>query len=177
MICKIVHQKLYGVEGAYGLPWDPIGDAIREIKKHQKNSDCLIISKSAFKKIIRDIFKENKVELYEYSKEQNTDNIKISKDVFIILQYFIEQYIVKILYNANFLAIHSGRVKLVSADIALISYFFNDSKNPYINNTINNTQFLDIFNINNIVTNDDDDENYEINIESEETENNSDDNF
>ena len=30
LICKIVHQKLYGVEGAYGLPWDPIGDAIDE---------------------------------------------------------------------------------------------------------------------------------------------------
>lgn len=69
------------------------------------------------------------------------ENVKISKDVFIILQHFIEQYIVKLFYNANFLAIHSGRVKLISTDIAFISYLFNDSKNPY-NNVINDNLIL-----------------------------------
>jgi histone H2A len=94
--------------------------AIRNIKKYQKESNSLILAKSSFEKIVRHIFNENKME-----------NVKIGKDVFIIIQHFIEQYIVKLFYNANFLAIHSGRVKLLSTDIAFISYLFNDSKNPY----------------------------------------------
>jgi histone H3/H4 len=104
--------------------------AIRNIKKYQKESDTLILAKSSFEKIVRNTFKEIKME-----------NVKISKDVFIILQHFIEQYIVKLFYNANFLAIHSGRVKLISTDIAFISYLFNDSKNPY-NNVINDNLIL-----------------------------------
>lgn len=104
--------------------------AIRNIKKYQKESDTLILAKSSFEKIVRNIFNEIKME-----------NVKISKDVFIILQHFIEQYIVKLFYNANFLAIHSGRVKLISTDIAFISYLFNDSKNPY-NNVINDNLIL-----------------------------------
>lgn len=101
--------------------------AIRNIKKYQKESDTLILAKSSFEKIVRNIFNEIKME-----------NVKVSKDVFIILQHFIEQYIVKLFYNANFLAIHSGRVKLISTDIAFISYLFNDSKNPYNNITNDN---------------------------------------
>jgi hypothetical protein len=54
--------------------------------------------------------------------------------VFIILQYYIEQFIVKLLYNSNFLAIHAGRVKLSSIDIAFMSYLVNNSKNPYNSN-------------------------------------------
>ena len=41
------------------------------------------------------------------------------------------QYIVKILYNANFMAIHAGRVKLVSVDIAFITYLLDNLPNPY----------------------------------------------
>ena len=100
--------------------------AIRNIKKYQKMSDVLIFAKSPFEKFVRQIFKENK-DLNSDSIEQ----IKISKEVFIILQYFIEQFIVKILYNSNFLAIHSGRVKIIPIDIAFISYLINNSKNPY----------------------------------------------
>ena len=46
--------------------------------------------------------------------------MKISKDVFVILQYFIEQYIVSILKDANAAAIHTGRVKLMLSDIEFI---------------------------------------------------------
>ena len=61
--------------------------------------------------------------------------IKISKDVFIVLQYFIEQYIVDILKNANFLAIHANRVKLMPIDIQLMLSFMNGDKNPYKSDT------------------------------------------
>ena len=95
--------------------------AIRNIRKQQKFSDSIIFPKLSFEKFVRQIFNEN-------SKE---DIPKIGKDVFIVLQYFIEQYIVNILKNANLLAIHAGRVKLLPVDIGLISFFINNSKNPY----------------------------------------------
>jgi hypothetical protein len=46
--------------------------------------------------------------------------MKISKDVFIVLQYYVEQFVVDFLRDANSAAIHSGRVKLMPADINFI---------------------------------------------------------
>ena len=43
--------------------------------------------------------------------------MKISKDVFIIMQYFIEQYTVNFLEKVNTAAIHAGRVKVMPTDI------------------------------------------------------------
>jgi histone H3/H4 len=81
--------------------------AIREIKKFQKTSNCLIFARFPFERFVRSIVNIN-------------NNIKISKDVFVILQYYIEQYIVSILKDANYAAIHTGRVKLMSSDIKFI---------------------------------------------------------
>ncbi len=66
-------------------------------------------------------------------------NSKICKGVFVVLQYFIEQYIINILYNANYLTIHAGRIKLLPVDIQLYNSFLTHNsfnlfnKNPYIN--------------------------------------------
>ena len=101
--------------------------AIKNIKRQQKISNNLILSKSPFEKVVRTIFKKN-----------NVDNQKIGKDVFVALQYFIEQYIVKLLKNSNFLAIHNSRVKLIPSDILLYNSFFNGGKgNPYIESNLN----------------------------------------
>ena len=121
--------------------------AIRDIKKHQKTSNCLILPKFSFERFVRVIFKEI----------QQHENQKISKDVFIVLQYFIEQYIVNILKNANFLAIHAGRVKLMPVDIGLVSCFYNNTKNPY--NLSLNDDNIDILSIN--------DDDYNDNIDDE----------
>ena len=83
--------------------------ALREIKKFQKMSNCLTFAKFPFERFVRQVVNKN-----------NT-GMKISKDVFIILQYFIEQYVVGILKDANAAAIHAGRVKLMLADIEFIS--------------------------------------------------------
>jgi histone H2A len=82
--------------------------SLREIKKFQKMSNCLTFAKFPFERVVRQIV------------NQNNSSMKISKDVFIILQYYIEQYIVGILKDANAVAIHSGRVKLMSNDIEFI---------------------------------------------------------
>jgi histone H2A len=101
--------------------------AIKNIKKQQKLSNCLILSKSPFEKLVRNVFKQNSVETQ-----------KFSKDVFIVLQYFMEQYIVELLRNSNFLAIHAGRVKLIPYDILLFNSFVNGGReNPYTKSSVN----------------------------------------
>ena len=82
--------------------------ALREIKKFQKTSNCLTFAKFPFERFVRSIV----------NKKHST--MKISKDVFIILQYYIEQYIVSVLKDANSAAIHTGRVKLMLSDIEFI---------------------------------------------------------
>ena len=81
--------------------------ALREIRKYQKISNCLIFAKFPFERLVRSIVNKK-------------SNMKISKDVFTILQYYIEQYIVSILKDANAAAIHTGRVKLMLSDIEFI---------------------------------------------------------
>jgi histone H3 len=81
--------------------------SIREIKKNQKISHRLTFSKIPFERYVRNI-----IEKY--------DKIKISKDVFVLLQYYIEQYIVEFLKDANNAAIHSSRIKLIKNDIDFI---------------------------------------------------------
>lgn len=102
--------------------------ALKNIKKQQKISDSLVLAKSPFEKLVRHILKEN-----------SSEHSKIGKDVFTVLQYFIEQYIIDLLYNANYLTIHAGRIKLIPSDIQLYSSFKNQNsynpltKNPYVN--------------------------------------------
>jgi histone H3/H4 len=82
---------------------------LREIKKFQKTSNCLTFAKYPFERFIRTI-------ISNYNQ-----NMKISKEVFIILQYYIEQFVVDFLRDCNAAAIHSGRVKLMVTDIDFIS--------------------------------------------------------
>ena len=97
--------------------------AIRDIRKFQKISNCLTCTKLPFEKLIRKIFKEL----------NNNNNIKINKEIFIILQYFIEQQTVNMLKYANLISIHSGRVKVLGKDINLIYYIKNNTNNFFNN--------------------------------------------
>jgi len=96
--------------------------SLREIKKLQKNSDNLTFARYPFEKMIRQII----------DKHSGTP-LKISKDVFVTLQYFIEQQLINILQQANFAAIHANRVKLLPIDINFIlsiKYNTNPYKDP-----------------------------------------------
>jgi histone H3 len=81
---------------------------LREIRKFQKISNCLTFAKFPFERFIRNIV------------NNYNSGMKISKDVFIVLQYYVEQFVVDFLRDANSAAIHSGRVKLMPADINFI---------------------------------------------------------
>lgn len=78
---------------------------------------CLTINKLSFEKIVRKILID----------------IKISKDAFIIIQYFVEQKICQLLQYANFACIHANRDKLIPSDINfVISLYENAIPEQYI---------------------------------------------
>ena len=103
--------------------------SVREIKKYQKISNCLTFAKFPFERMVRDIIQEK--------SDINEEKTKISKDVFTVLQYYIEQKVVNLLRNANFAAIHANRVKLMGVDIKFVQSLMYKTVNPYQINTTN----------------------------------------
>jgi histone H3 len=97
-----------GVEMKKGHRFRPGTVSLREIRKFQKTSNCLTFAKFPFERFVRGLV------------NNYNDGMKISKDVFIVLQYYIEQFVVDFLRDANAAAIHSGRVKLMPGDISFI---------------------------------------------------------
>jgi histone H3/H4 len=81
--------------------------SLREIKKYQKTSDCLIFARLPFSRFVRDAVQRHK-------------NIKISKNTFTVTQYYIEQFVTDLLKDANKVAIHSSRIKVLPEDIKLV---------------------------------------------------------
>jgi len=79
-----------------------------EIKKIQGVYDCLFISKSFFKKLVR------------YYVVKHTGATKLNKNMVTILQYVIENYIVHLLQESNRLSIYTGRKKVTGDDIKFI---------------------------------------------------------
>lgn len=82
--------------------------AIRDIRKMQKTSNCLIFSKEPFERLIR----EN-VQLYK-------EDMKIGRSVPVIIQYYIEQFITNFLNDVGLAAIHRNHTKVTKEDIFFI---------------------------------------------------------
>lgn len=82
--------------------------SLREIKRFQKASNCLTFAKYPFERFVRGLVM------------QLNETMKISKDVFVVLQYYIEQFVVDFLRDANKTAIHAGRVKLMPTDLTFV---------------------------------------------------------
>jgi histone H3/H4 len=83
-------------------------NAIKEIKRLQKQGDYLIFPRHPFEQVIRSICNSYR------------SDIKISKFIFILLQYYIEQELVNLLQKANNLAIYSGRIKVLPSDFEMV---------------------------------------------------------
>jgi len=111
---------------------------MKAMKIQQKLSNHLVMAKSSFERMVRHIISND-----SFNSSQTVKIDKISKSVFLILQYYIEQYIIKLLHKANFLTIHANRIKLMPIDIELINSLLNNTANPYI---IEETILLDIEN-------------------------------
>jgi histone H3/H4 len=95
--------------------------SLRDIRKFQKIGNLLTCTRLPFEKLIRNSIK----------KINNNIVKKINKEIFIILQYFIEQKIVNMLKHCNMITIHSSRIKVTSKDINLVYYIKNNTDNFY----------------------------------------------
>ena len=99
-------------EGKRAHRYRPGTVSIREIRRFQKTSNCLTLARSPFERYTRSII----------PKILGGDiRIKVSKSVFLTLQYFVEQQVLSMIQKAYMAAIHSGRVKLKVKDIEFIS--------------------------------------------------------
>lgn len=81
--------------------------AMREIKKQQKNSDCLAIPKSSFSRFVREITQN----------QTKGDVIRYTSQALDIIQFITESFVIKLLVNANRLVVDYGRVTMTSKDI------------------------------------------------------------
>ncbi len=83
--------------------------SLRKIKKYQKINNCLFFPRAPFKRIVKKIMDNTK------------EDVKVSKHVMIMLQYYIEQFLIEFLQHANLIAIHTGRTVIHSEDLQLVS--------------------------------------------------------
>ena len=111
---KIKEEKEEKVKKAHR--YKPGTVALKTIKKYQKTGK-LMLARNPFERLVRSIFEEGEI-----------DKKKISKDVFTVLQYHIEQNIIQTLRLANLITLHCKRTKLSVKDILLVRFI---SVNPY----------------------------------------------
>jgi histone H3/H4 len=99
--------------GRAGIVRLPSGElALQEIKKYQGISNSLMFARIPFEKIVRKIIRE--------VHTQPVITIKVSKKIFLLIQYFVEQHTTELLRRANLVAIYAGRVKMSSLDIEFV---------------------------------------------------------
>ena len=79
--------------------------ALREIRFYQKNSDCLLIPKTVFRRLTREEMNNHRA----YSR--------ISPKALLIFQSYIENKITKLFQTANLLAVTSERLSVQLKDI------------------------------------------------------------
>ena len=84
--------------------------ALREIRRYQKSTKCLI-KRSPFQKLIREISQENRV----CPKDPGTPSIQVrfQSTAIAALQEAAENFIVGLFEDVNLLAVHTKRVTVM----------------------------------------------------------------
>lgn len=82
--------------------------ALREIRRHQKNSDCLEIPKLNFERVCRE------------AAQYLHDDLRFSEGVFDLLHLAAEDYLVSLCAAANKCALHADRETVFSRDLSLV---------------------------------------------------------
>lgn len=83
--------------------------ALREITFYQKQYDCLYFSRAGFSRLVREI---SQIDLEK--------DMHFSSDSLGLLQQILEIYVIKLLDNANLLALHAQRHTVLPKDIQLV---------------------------------------------------------
>ena len=81
--------------------------ALREIRYHQKHSECLNIPRKTFSKGVR------------FIADEFVKKLRFSRNALLLLQYALENYIIELLKDANLCAIHAGRIGVLPKDIQI----------------------------------------------------------
>lgn len=89
--------------------------ALRDIKKHQKSSDCLAFPKLPFSRLIREI------------AQDFFDDLRFEAGVCDLLQLAAEDYLIQICSSANLAAIHAGRETVFPKDVQLVRLIRNEN--------------------------------------------------
>jgi len=82
--------------------------AMRDIRRHQKNSDCLAFPKLNFQRLVREI------------SQNYSDELRFAKGVIDLLQLSAEDYLTDLCDSANKCAIHAKRETLLAKDLHLV---------------------------------------------------------
>lgn len=107
-------HDVYAEDDTKTRRYNPGTLVLKEIKKLQKVYNKKIIAKVPFDKVVREVFVEKKCDR------------KISKQVFTVLQYYLESYLVDILHQSNLAALHAGRLKVIPEDIDFVHSIKNN---------------------------------------------------
>lgn len=86
--------------------WRPGTKALIEIRRYQKSTE-LLIRKAPFERLVREIAQDFKTDL------------RFGKQAILALQDAAESYLVNVLEDAYFCALHAKRVTLMAIDIKL----------------------------------------------------------
>ena len=97
--------------------------ALREIRRYQKSTECLI-KRSLFQKLIREIFQEYRV----CPDGPGTPSVQVcfQSTAIAALQEAAENFIVGLFEDVNLLAVHAKRVTVMPRDIRLASQIRGD---------------------------------------------------
>ena len=90
--------------------------ALREIRRYQKSTECLI-KRTPFQKLIREISQEYRV----CPQGPGTPSIQVrfQSTAIAALQKAAENFIVGLFEDVNFLVVHTKRVKVMPQDVRL----------------------------------------------------------
>lgn len=83
--------------------------ALRMIKKYQKQSDCVQLSKSGFARLA-----------HEIAQDFSNDQVRWSADALGIFQMAVESYLVELLHDTNLATIHAKRMTTAPRDMQLV---------------------------------------------------------
>ena len=108
LLVKKPRKRTKNTSGPKKHKFKPGTVALRDMKKLQKVFNHLMLSKSPFEKLIRQVLSDL------------GSDAKVSKDVLTLIQYYVEGQVSETLRKANLAALHAGRVKMVSDDIKFI---------------------------------------------------------
>ena len=90
--------------------------ALREIRKYQKSTNCLI-QKIPFQRVVRDAMKKN-----------GRCDFRIQSIALLALQEAAESYLVGLFEDANYCAIHAKRITVMPKDMQLARRLRSPSK-------------------------------------------------